>query len=175
MAFVGLRRAVRLGGAVERAPQIALLRPLHVVRDEQIELAVAIVIEPGGAGAEIRVLDAGCGGDVAELAAAFVVEQPVAFERGDVDVLAAVVVVVGDRHSHAVHLDIETAARRDIGKRAVRVVAVESRGGVAASRSPIFRVDQQDVEPAVAVGIEERTPEPMVSGRYFLPAFPRCA
>ena len=55
--------------------------------------------------------DAGRLRHVAELAAAFVVEQPVAFERGDVDVVAAVVVVVADGDAHAVHLDIEPAAR----------------------------------------------------------------
>ena len=46
-----------------------------------------------------------------ELAVAFVVKQAVAFERRDVDVIAAVVVVVADGHAHAVHLDIEAAAR----------------------------------------------------------------
>ena len=58
-ALVGFRRAVRLGRAVERAPQIALGGPLHVVGDEQVQLAVAVVIEPGGAGAEVGVVDAG--------------------------------------------------------------------------------------------------------------------
>ena len=62
---------------------------------------------------------------VAKLAAAFVVEQAVAFERGDVDVVAAVVVVVGDGHAHAVHFDVEAAAARDVGERAVVVVAIE--------------------------------------------------
>ena len=51
-------------------------------------------------------------GDVAELAAAFVVEEAVAVERGDVDVVAAVVVVVADGDAHAVHLDVEAAAAR---------------------------------------------------------------
>ena len=50
-------------------------------------------------------------GHVAELAAAVVVEQAVAVERGDVDVVAAVVVVVADGDAHAVHLDVEAAAR----------------------------------------------------------------
>ena len=54
----------------------------------------------------------GAFGDVAELAAAFVVEQAVAVEGGDVEVVAAVVVVVADGHAHAVHLDVEAAAAR---------------------------------------------------------------
>ena len=51
-------------------------------------------------------------GDVAEFAVAFVVEEVVAIERGDVDVVAAVVVVIGDGHAHAVHFDVEAAAAR---------------------------------------------------------------
>src|SRR6202035_6173105 len=89
--LVGLRGAVRLRNPVERAPEIALGSPLHVVGDEEVELAVAVVVDPGGAGAEAGVPDAGGGGDVPELAAALVVEEMVAVERGDVDVLAAVV------------------------------------------------------------------------------------
>ena len=95
-------------------------------------------------------------GHVAELAAAFVVEQTVAFERGDVDVVAAVVVVVADGHAHAVHLDVQAAAGGDVGERAVLIVAVERAEGLAAARRPVLAVDQQDVGPAVAIGIEER-------------------
>ena len=47
-----------LVGAVERAPEVRLRRPLDVVGDEQVELAVAVVVEPGGAGAEAGVRDA---------------------------------------------------------------------------------------------------------------------
>ncbi len=51
-SFVGFGGALRLDVAIERAPQIAFLGPLNVVGDEQIEFAVAVVIEPGRAGAE---------------------------------------------------------------------------------------------------------------------------
>ena len=137
-ALVGLRRAVGFRGAIERAPQVDLRRPLHVVGDEQVQLAVAVVIEPCGAGAEIRVLDAGRLCDVAELAVALVVEQAVAFERGDVDVVAAVVIVVGDGDAHAVHLDVEAAARGDVRECAVAIVAIEAlaASGVRAASSP---------------------------------------
>ena len=52
-AFVGLWRAVGLVSAVECAVNIGLRRPLHVVGDYQIELAVAVVIYPGRAGGEL--------------------------------------------------------------------------------------------------------------------------
>src|SRR5206468_8546171 len=115
-ALVRFRRAIRLRGAVERAPQVTLRSPLDVVGDEQVDLTVLVVIEPGGRGGEIRIVDAGSLGYVAKLSATFVMEQAVAFERGDVDVFLAVVVVVGTGNPHAVHLDIEAAARGDVGE-----------------------------------------------------------
>src|SRR5215469_3491033 len=51
-ALVGFGRAVRLVSAVECAVEVGLLGPLHVVGDYEIELAVAIVVDPGGAGRE---------------------------------------------------------------------------------------------------------------------------
>src|SRR5581483_4738601 len=51
-AFVGFGCAVRFALAVERAVKIALRRPLDVVRHDEIEVAVLVVIDPGGARAE---------------------------------------------------------------------------------------------------------------------------
>ena len=122
---------------------------------------------------KLALLNSGRLRDVAEFAVAFVVKQMVAVERGNVDVVAAVVIVIGHGHAHAVHFDVEAAARGDVGEGAVVIVAVERGGGLRPLRRPVLAVDQQDVGPAVAIGIEERrTPEPMVSGRYFLPALP---
>ena len=79
----------------------------------------------------------------------------IAIERGDVDVVAAVIVVIADGHAHAVDFDIEAAARGDVGEGAVAVVAVERGGGAAAARREVLAVDEQDIRPAVAIGIEE--------------------
>ena len=85
-AFVRFGRAIRLVGAVERAIEVALLRPLHIVGDDQIEFAVAIVVNPGGAGREFvwpphaRRLR-----HVGERPVAVVVEQMALAERGDED------------------------------------------------------------------------------------------
>ncbi len=92
---------------------------------------------------------------VAEVAAAFVVEQVIAAECGDVDVVAAVIVVVADGHAQAIDFDVEAAAFGDVGEGAVVIVAIERGGGVPAVRSPVLAVDQQDVEPAIAIGIEK--------------------
>ena len=51
-AVISLRRAVRLILAVHAAEDIVLGRPLHVVADEQIQQAIAIVVEPQSGRAE---------------------------------------------------------------------------------------------------------------------------
>ena len=156
MPFVRFRSAVRLGRAIQRAPQIQLRAPLHIVRDEQVQLAVAIVIEPRRAGAEARVLNARALGHIAKFSVALVVKKMIAIERGDVHVFAAVVIVIGNGDAHSVHFDIQAAAARNIGERAVVVVVIERRQGFPAAGRPVLAVDQQNVRPAVAIGIEER-------------------
>ena len=54
VAAIRLGRAVRFILAVEAAEHIVLRRPLHVIADEQIQQAVAVVVEPERRGAEAR-------------------------------------------------------------------------------------------------------------------------
>ena len=96
-ASVGLRRAVRLAGTVERTEQIALDRPLDVISDHQIELAIAIVIHPGCAGGKLLRTPQACRlGHIAEGSSAVVVEQVTLTEGSNEDILVAIVVVVTD-------------------------------------------------------------------------------
>ena len=125
LTFVRLGRAVRLRLAVERAVQVFLDRPVDVVGDEQIEAAVAVVVEPRGAGREPGVADTGRVGDVGEAQAAKVAEQAILAERGDVEIGPAVVVVVGGRGAKAVERNPEARGGRDVGERAVAIVPVE--------------------------------------------------
>ena len=120
-----------------------------------------IVIEPGNARAEVGVGDARRLGNVRELAAALVVEEAIAIERRDVNVVLAVVVVIADSHSDSVDLDIETAAARDIGERPVVVIAIERGGGSIRPlgvQSLLFY--QQNVNPAIPVRIDEEEVAP---------------
>ena len=68
--------------AVERAEQVALHGPLHIVRDDKIEFAVAVVIHPGGAGGKfIRSPEPRGFGHICEGAVAIVVEEMALAER----------------------------------------------------------------------------------------------
>ena len=82
-------------------------------------------------------------------------------EVRDVDVVAAVVVVIADRHAHVGLLAarlVEGGPRRvaDVLERTVALVAIEVvRRGV---------VGDEQVEPAVVVEVEERHPEAVEAG-----------
>jgi hypothetical protein len=85
---------------------VDLGRPLEVVADEEVEVAVAVGVEEGGAGAPGSHLgglagDACLLGHVLEVAPA-VAEEAVGAYGGEVEVDPAVAVVVGGGHAHAV-------------------------------------------------------------------------
>src|SRR6202030_1235018 len=89
-ALVRFGGAVRFGCAIQRTPEVDLRFPLHVIGDEEIELAVPIIVEPCGAGPKAGVMDSRRFGNIAELAIPLVVEQAIAVKSGDVDILAPV-------------------------------------------------------------------------------------
>ena len=142
--------------SVSRAEYILSGRPFNVVGDEQIEAAVAIVIEPEGGGAEsLTAAEPGAIGHVGESAIAVVLEKPVLADCGDVEIGISVVVEIACCHAHAIHLDVEAGAARDFGKRAVAIVAVERKSRAAGLvTGPIGAVDEENVLPAVFVEIE---------------------
>ena len=78
-------------------------------------------------------------------------------ERGDENIVAAVVVVIADRHAHPKHLDRQASFRRHVGESSVVIVVVERRmRRVIAMLGPIGAVHEKNVLPAVVVVIEKR-------------------
>src|SRR5579862_10046172 len=82
-------------------------------------------------------------------------EEAVAFEGGDVNVVEAVVIEVANGDADAVHFDVESAAGGDIGEGAVLIVTVERAEGFSAARRPVLAVDEEDVAPAVTIQVDE--------------------
>ena len=77
-------------------------------------------------------------------------------ERGDEDIVEAVVVVIADGNAHAKHFNGEASFLRDVSECAVVIVVIEGqRGAMAFLAGPVFSVDQEDVLPTVVVVIEE--------------------
>ena len=69
---------------------------INIARDEQIQVAVAIVIHEGATGvpADIRVGQAGFFGDIGESAIAIIVQEHVVSPEGDEEISETVVVVI---------------------------------------------------------------------------------
>ncbi len=167
-AVVSIERAPRAAQLVDRAERpvadhLAGKRgvgiDVEVVADEEVEVAVAVVVEERGARTPARRAQAGRRGHVGEGAVAVVVVEALAVEAGDVEVGPAVVVVIADGQAHAAHRSAQACARCHVGERPVSVVAVErvARHGPVGLR--LQRVGHEiDVEQPVLVEVHEAAP-----------------
>src|SRR5579883_864428 len=129
----------------------------HVVRDEQVEPAVAVVIDPRAAAAvaDARVQQAGAFGHIGEGAVAVVVEQQVLAPAGDEKIVEAVVIVIPDGDAGGPHGAAQAGFFGDIGERAVAMVAVEPDRRARRRVLPAPAGEQNDILPAVVVIIDE--------------------
>ncbi len=165
MRHVGIcaRVAVVLA-AVDGANDISLGRPDRVVGDDEVELAVVIVIEPCGSHAEnvFRLAaNAGALRYVRERAVAVVVIKHVAPGVADKQVGEAVVVVVAGGHAETEPdvLAEQPGARRDVLESAVAAVAEQA---IVEARIRLFElrqlgaVGEVEVHAAVVIKIERR-------------------
>src|SRR5882762_7562338 len=134
-----------------------LRRPAHVVANEKIKEAVAVIIEPERGGAESLTHAQATGARYIEKSSlARVAKQPVLPHASDQDIGKAVIVIVTDCDAHSVHLDIEARGFCHVSERAVAIVFVEPRRGAETFvAGPIHSIDQQDILPAIRVIIEE--------------------
>ena len=170
-------------GQRERLGQVELLRPLHVVADEQIEVTIVVVVEESAACAPIpddrvrvrgrtvvKLLSANAHflGDVDELRGV-VPKEAVSSDGREVQIFIAVVVVIADSDSLTIEADREAGLLRDVGELAVSIVPVEGHRWLLAGckelrefriPSPARRVHEQDVRVAIVVVIEKRHAAP---------------
>src|ERR1039458_6509830 len=130
---------------------------LQVVGDEQVQVAVAVVIHEGAAGSpshswreQTRFL-----GDIGEGAIPIIAVENVLTPVSDEDVVETIVIVIRDgdtvRPTHA----RETGLRGDIGEGAIPVVLVEPVSGPRRRPFQTRAAEHQDVQPAVVIVIEE--------------------
>ena len=77
-------------------------REIDVIREEQIELSVAVVIEERGRGAPARIIDAGLARHIAKSAAAEVLQLLIGTQIRDIEIHPTVVVEVTGGHSHPI-------------------------------------------------------------------------
>src|SRR5205807_3677004 len=138
--------------------------PQAVVTDIQIQPAIIIIVAKRGAGgvaqAMVRVAHARGAGHILEPPGpAQVAEQVAAAIARDIEVREAVVIVVSDRDALAVAGVFQPGPGSDVGKpRDALAVLVMIEGAAARPRAARkrSRLDEQRVEPAVIVIVEQR-------------------
>ena len=153
---------------VRAAQDVVANVPIEVAGDEQVQLAVVIVIEKTRRGGPAAAFDARARRHVRERAIAIVVIEDVVAVTRDVDIREAVIVVVAGGNPHAVVPvagAVEARSLRHIREAAIRVLAIQTVpvGRLSARKSSrkFYRVvetpavDEENVEQPVVVVIEE--------------------
>ena len=131
---------------------------VDVAGDEEVEVAVAVVVSEGGSGGPGAEGDFGGFSNVSECAVVVVAIEAVFAVVGDVEVGPAVVVEVADDDAVAPAVVGDPGFFSDVGEGAVVVVVEEGGfwcGLFAVEGIEGGAVDEVDVEPAVVVVIEE--------------------
>ena len=132
---------------------------IDVVGDEQIELAVAVVVDKSAPGAPGFSVAGNFGflADVGEGAVSVVVVEDVFAVVGDVKIFPAVVVVVADAYALAPPGVSQAGFCRDVGESAVMVVAIKVARWGFPWREGIKRraVHHKNVGPAVVVIVKD--------------------
>ena len=132
---------------------------INVISHEQVQVPVAIVVDPGAAGAPAALLveEAGPLGDVAEGAVAVVVVEHVLSPIRDEDVVEAVVVVVADSDGRGPSGPPQARFVGHVGERTVAIVFVEAVGGLLGICIEPGTREEQNIQPAVVVVVQKRT------------------
>ena len=126
LAAIRLGRAVRLLLAVEAAEHVVLGRPLDVVADEQVEQPVAVEVEPDRRRAErLRPPSPLALRDIDERALAGVAKQAVLPDAGHQDIRESRRCSSRRRRRPSRTSPRRARRSRDVGERAVAIVAIE--------------------------------------------------
>jgi len=114
-------------GEFERGGEVHLGRPVDVIADEQVQLSVVIVIDPGGAGAPAiwPAARASFGGGLPESAVALVPEEMVSSHRGDEEIHQAVVVVIARGNAHAVETEVQARPGSDVFEPTLTLIMIQ--------------------------------------------------
>ena len=140
--------------------------PLQITGNEEVQVAIVIIVEKAGTYVPAISLDAGLPRDVRKSAIAVVSVKNAISIIGHQQVSIAVVVVVPCGHAHAVARSPHTGAQGDVRKGAVTIVAEQPIPRLRCGLVQCFSVGlgilqrcavhEKDVRPSIVVIIEDR-------------------
>src|SRR5258707_12323538 len=130
---------------------------MGVSGDEEVDVAVAVVIAPGSAGHKAAAADAGFFGDVFKFAVAKIAVQNAAGIAGDEKIELAVVVIVSDGNAHAPTFAGQAGCGGQVLEAAVWLLMLGSDHGIAAlaGAGDGGYVYENDAEPARVNAIDK--------------------
>ena len=150
-AFVGAAGGFGKGGGLDVE--------VDVVGDEEVEVAVAVVVEERAAGVPsgLRLQEACFGGDIGEGAVAVIAIEDILSVVADEEIVPAIVVVVADAATLSPAAAAKAGFGCDVGEGAVAIVFEEVRDGLLTFGEAFDAgaVDEEDVEPVVMVVVKE--------------------
>src|SRR5215469_7286250 len=112
--------------AVERANNVFLWGPIDVIAYHQVQLAITVIVHPGGAGGKlIDSPQTGFFSNVSECAVSVVVEQMALADGRDENVVKAIVVVISNGYSQPIEANSQSGTRSHVCKRAIAIVVIE--------------------------------------------------
>ncbi len=161
--------------SIHRAIKIAPLTPLHIIRDYKIKLSVTVVIHPSRTrGKFIRPPQSSRLRHIGERAVSVVVEQMALSQRGDEQIVEAVVIVIPHRNPKPKHRHSQPSLPRNIGKSSIAIIVIKLRRRSPAVRMPrkVVAVHQEDVGIPIIVVIDECTTRPHRLRQPLLPESP---
>src|SRR5206468_3988643 len=121
--------------AVEGAIKIGFRRPLNIIADDEVQVAILVVVHPSGAGAEFFWSEQSCSlRDIGERAVAIVMKKAALADGSDEKIVVAFVVVINERSagSHGVRQEFLAGRAIVVGETnpgGLRDVAELNRGG----------------------------------------------
>src|ERR1041385_8908291 len=130
---------------------------LHVVRNEQIEMAVAVVIEKGAASAVAgRFCPETCRlGHISERSVAIVAIELVLSEVGAEQVFEPIIVVIADANTRCPTYVTKSSLLGYIGEGSVSIIFVETITGSGRCSSHACAAEQENIHPSVVVIIKK--------------------
>ncbi len=104
------------------------------------------------------------------MAVALVVKEVIAVQGGDVDIVAAIVVVIANSAPHAIHLEVEARLFCHILEGPVVLVVIKRGIGCeCVMTGPVHAVHEENVLPAVIVVVEHAHAAAHGFGKVLLP------
>ena len=133
---------------------------VHIARNKKIDVPIAIVISPCGAGAKPASVNTSRFRHIFKLTVPHIAVENIPAVACNVNVLPAVVVEIGDGNAHSPTLACKPGGAGDVGEFETSVLMIEGNHGIATAAEAGYRrtVDGDDVELAIIVAVDETDP-----------------